>query len=356
MSTEVGTHELGQRFRIAVGHVLAQAGAVITPKGATWLHRDGQPIALRYSKCYVRGERTEWWYGIGEADRKQLGAAGALAFVLPHETGHRFALLEAGDARRLLRRCKVASDGHRKFHVLYESTTGTFRLKQWPNFDLTSHIHVLTKAALAAASITSSMGLSGHEIRRRRIETSKQRNPSVSRSHVSRAERDFDASRIPRLSSPKISTIDPSVTWARREQANRAHQQLVAKLDRYLRSSGWLGVKEIPGAIDLWARPPACKRKVIFECKSMTNERPETELSRCRAGLAQLLEYRFDYGRPDDALCLVTDGPISERRVRFLESVGVAVVCFRDAVPVCQGMLATKLLGSISVAHRHSAR
>jgi hypothetical protein len=56
--------------------------------------------------------------------------------------------------------------------------------------------------------------------------------------------------------------------------------------------------------------------------------RPASELSRCRSGLAQLLEYRFEYGEPTDALCLVADGNISQRRLRFLKAIGIACVCF----------------------------
>jgi len=37
--------------------------------------------------------------------------------------------------------------------------------------------------------------------------------------------------------------------------------------------------------------------------------------------LSQLLEYRFFYGEAGDALCLVTDAPISDRRIRFLEAI-----------------------------------
>jgi hypothetical protein len=47
-------------------------------------------------------------------------------------------------------------------------------------------------------------------------------------------------------------------------------------------------------------------------------------------GLAQLFEYRFFYGRPEDELCLVVDRPINDARIRFLEAAGVAVAYTAD--------------------------
>ncbi|MGN6189158.1 MAG: hypothetical protein ACTHOE_09680, partial [Conexibacter sp.] len=57
------------------------------------------------------------------------------------------------------------------------------------------------------------------------------------------------------------------------------------------------------------------------------------ERTRVRAGLAQLLEYRYAYGDSEDRLCLVTDVALAGKRTAFLESLGVAVlVCARGAV------------------------
>jgi hypothetical protein len=42
-----------------------------------------------------------------------------------------------------------------------------------------------------------------------------------------------------------------------------------------------------------------------------------------RAGLAQLLEYRFLWGDPDDLLCLVTNKQIQPQRVRLLRALGI---------------------------------
>jgi hypothetical protein len=60
---------------------------------------------------------------------------------------------------------------------------------------------------------------------------------------------------------------------------------------------------------------------VLFEAKTVSRS---SELSQTRSGLSQLLEYRFFYGDPTDRLCLVTDAPISDRRIRFLENHGIA--------------------------------
>jgi hypothetical protein len=62
---------------------------------------------------------------------------------------------------------------------------------------------------------------------------------------------------------------------------------------------------------------------VIFEAKTLG---PRAELARVRGAVAQLLEYRFLYGEPADRLCLVTNQPVSDKRVRFLAFLGIAVV------------------------------
>jgi len=52
----------------------------------------------------------------------------------------------------------------------------------------------------------------------------------------------------------------------------------------------------------------------------------------CRRGaVAQLLEYRLEYGRPEDLLCLAVDGGLSPRRVEILERLGIAVVEAQDS-------------------------
>jgi hypothetical protein len=59
----------------------------------------------------------------------------------------------------------------------------------------------------------------------------------------------------------------------------------------------------------------------------------------------QLFEYRFFYGNPNDELCLVVDQPLSDARLRFIESVGVAVVCASDRVTALGARAAGTLRG-----------
>jgi hypothetical protein len=62
---------------------------------------------------------------------------------------------------------------------------------------------------------------------------------------------------------------------------------------------------------------------VIFEAKTIA---PSNELSQTRTGFAQLHEYRMEYGTVSDDLCLVVDRPLSVRRQKLLDSLGVAVL------------------------------
>lgn len=110
-------------------------------------------------------------------------------------------------------------------------------------------------------------------------------------------------------------------------------------MQAHLAGAGWTDISEIPSAIDLEASMG--KRKVLFEAKTVS---PTSELSQTRSGLSQLLEYRFFYGHPGDRLCLVTDGPISDRRIRFLEDQGIAVAYEQGNGLVPCGTLAQKLL------------
>jgi hypothetical protein len=115
---------------------------------------------------------------------------------------------------------------------------------------------------------------------------------------------------------------DPELIAAKREQANRDHHAIVRALNGLLRAVDCTDVGEIPGAIDLWATRPDGLR-VIFEAKTIS---PTNELSQTRGGFAQLHEYRMEYGKPDDGLCLVVDRPLSVRRQKLLDSFGVAVL------------------------------
>lgn len=141
-------------------------------------------------------------------------------------------------------------------------------------------------------------------------------------SHASRKARPFDPSQAPKAPAAPTETADPEETQALREKAVKGHHDLLVALASWLKELGWEEVEEIPLAVDLWAVAPAGS-KVIFEAKTV---RAGSEGPRIRSAIAQLQEYRFFYGAPEDRLCLVCDRPISGRRVRLLDGLGIAVL------------------------------
>jgi hypothetical protein len=149
----------------------------------------------------------------------------------------------------------------------------------------------------------------------------------------------FEIELEPRVPRDGLEDATPEETAARREKANQGHHALLVRLQAHLAGSGWTDIDEIPSAIDLEAAKR--KRKVLFEAKTVS---PASELSQTRSGLSQLLEYRFFYGDPGNGLCLVTDAPISDRRIRFLEAQGIAVAYEQGSGLVGCGALAQKLL------------
>ena len=123
--------------------------------------------------------------------------------------------------------------------------------------------------------------------------------------------------------APQGEVANPEVIAAKREQAGQAHHAMLRELNNLLHALGCDDIGEIRGAIDLWARRPDRSRRVIFEGKTIS---ATNELSQARSGFAQLHEYRMEYGTPDDDLCLVVDRPLSVRRQKLLDSLGVAVL------------------------------
>jgi hypothetical protein len=154
-----------------------------------------------------------------------------------------------------------------------------------------------------------------------------------------RERRPFDPSRTPGQYGAPVQRATPEETAARREKANGDHHALLVRLQTELQGEGWTDLNEIPSAIDL--EGVKGQTKVLFEAKTVSGR---SELSQTRAGLSQLLEYRFFYGAPSDELCLVTDSPISDRRIRFLEGQGIAVAYEDGNGLVACGKLAQKLL------------
>lgn len=136
-----------------------------------------------------------------------------------------------------------------------------------------------------------------------------------------RRPREFDPDRPPRSYSNVAAGPGRTAeeTGALKEKAVEAHHQILVELHKALRAAGWLEITEIPAAIDLQGQAPSGIR-VLFEAKTLSGK---NESDQVRRALAQLLEYRFLYGLPEDELCLVTNGPIDERRDRLLHALGI---------------------------------
>lgn len=119
----------------------------------------------------------------------------------------------------------------------------------------------------------------------------------------------------PTPSAPPTPPSNPEETHALREKARSGHAEILLALSRLLRDSGWTDIEE-SSAVDLRATGPEGFGRVIFEAKTVSDT---NEMSQCRAGFAQLYEYRAEYGVPTDQLCLVTHREISLRRGRLLK-------------------------------------
>jgi hypothetical protein len=137
-----------------------------------------------------------------------------------------------------------------------------------------------------------------------------------------RTPRPFDPERRPTPATIKDGNAlqDCGETLQLQEKARQGHHRLMVNLHAALGVAGWTGLEEIERAIDLRGRRDSVT--VIFEAKTIAGD---NETSQCRSALAQLLEYRLDYGSPDDELCIVVDQSISERRLELLTRLGVAV-------------------------------
>lgn len=162
----------------------------------------------------------------------------------------------------------------------------------------------------------------------------------VERTRAARRPRPFDPTRRPSPPRPADGATDPEETEARREKAQQGHHDLLARLHEHLQATDWQQLEEIPAAIDLRGVSPA-GRPAIFEAKTITSG---NETSQARGGLAQLLEYRQDYGLPDDDICLVVNALLSERRADLLERLGVGVLVCTDGVVRTQNDIARRLL------------
>jgi hypothetical protein len=169
------------------------------------------------------------------------------------------------------------------------------------------------------------------------------RLPAVGRRHPSFRPRPFDPDRTP-AERRKSTPHDPESQRVLSEQADKAHQETLRDFGLWLQDEDWEDLEEVDGAIDLQAKRPrgvAGPRKTLFEIKSI---RPGTERARVRSGLAQLLEYRLFLGSKTDRLCLVSDRPISERRLRVLDSLAIGHAYLADGKVVPSGTRSTHAL------------
>jgi hypothetical protein len=143
------------------------------------------------------------------------------------------------------------------------------------------------------------------------------------------------------MSASTIRTT-PEEIAALQEKANREHCAVVARLAELLGTAGWTEIEEIPAALDLRANSPDGRGRVLFEIKTLSDS---NEVHQCRAALAQLLEYRFFYGSDSDRLCVVLNGPITDRRRALLESLGIAILVITDTSVTSIGTLAQDWFG-----------
>lgn len=142
-----------------------------------------------------------------------------------------------------------------------------------------------------------------------------------------RRPRPFEGGSVAPPSIPRRG-IEPEELQALLEKAVTGHAKILNELGVLLQTTGWREIEEIPAAVDLWATEPHGDDRVLFEAKTISDT---NELSQCRGGLAQLLEYRLEYAEAADGLCLAVNRPISLRRARLLNKLGVAVLIVSDA-------------------------
>lgn len=164
---------------------------------------------------------------------------------------------------------------------------------------------------------------------------------AVARRAPLRTPRPFDELKPPK--PPKVGerSATPEQTAQQQEKASAGHHKILVTLKRQLDALGWTDIEEIPCAVDLWARRGTTR--VLFEAKTIS---PGQEPSQMRSALAQLLEYRYEHGNADDCLCVVTDMPVADSRLRFLSSLGIGVLFTEgDKITPC-GLRGAELLGT----------
>jgi hypothetical protein len=154
-----------------------------------------------------------------------------------------------------------------------------------------------------------------------------------------RRPRPFDEDRLPSPPTPGVRSTTPEQIAQLQEKANAGHHRLLVGLKRELTRRGWTDIEEIPAAVDLWARRGP--KRVLFEAKTIALGQ---ELTQLRSALSQLFEYRFFYGTQEDSLCVVTDVPISESRLRFFGSLSIGALYFDGNALVPCGVRGAEIL------------
>lgn len=164
---------------------------------------------------------------------------------------------------------------------------------------------------------------------RRPAQRRAKRTASQERDVSSFRSRPFDPDRRP-SARRRETPGDPESRRVLAEQADKAHQETLRAFGLWLGAQGWIELSEMDGAIDLLANRPGPRHsgRVLFEIKSIDSDGKER--TRVRSGLAQLLEYRLFFAEQRDRLCLVSNRPIQERRLRLLDSLGIGHVYVED--------------------------
>lgn len=159
--------------------------------------------------------------------------------------------------------------------------------------------------------------------------------------------RPFDPNRKP-SARRRGAPGDPESRRVLAEQADKAHQETLRVFGLWLQEKGWIELNEMDGAIDLLASRPGSRRpfRVLFEIKSIGSS--EKERIRVRSGLAQLLEYRLIFDAEKDLLCLVSNRPIQERRLRLLDSLGIGHAYVEDGKVHVSGTRSSRAIFPLS--------
>ncbi len=107
------------------------------------------------------------------------------------------------------------------------------------------------------------------------------------------------------------------------ERANAEHARVAEALIQYLKAHRWRAQAEVDWIDVLGTRGGLVG---IFEVKSLTDD---NEIAQVRAGVSQLMEYRWRSGRPSASLWLaLSKRPIQNWIEDYLKSIGIGLLWF----------------------------